>query len=72
MTDNIKYFEDTLLSDRILDALYDMHFDTCTPIQAACIDPIIEASFPDNDFDIGNIIPLKKAEGLNKALLRQL
>lgn len=42
MTDNIKYFEDTLLSDRILDALYDMHFDTCTPIQAACIDPIIE------------------------------
>ena len=25
MTDNIKYFEDTLLSDRILDALYDMH-----------------------------------------------
>ena len=37
-----KYFEETLLNDNILDALYDMRFETCTPIQAACIDPIIE------------------------------
>ena len=37
-----KYFEETLLNDNILDALYDMRFDACTPIQAACIDPIIE------------------------------
>ena len=37
-----KYFEETLLNDNILDALYDMRFDACTPLQAACIDPIIE------------------------------
>jgi superfamily II DNA/RNA helicase len=37
-----KYFEETLLNDNILDALYDMRFEACTPIQAACIDPIIE------------------------------
>lgn len=37
-----KYFEETLLNDNVLDALYDMRFDACTPIQAACIDPIIE------------------------------
>lgn len=36
------YFDETLLNDNILDALYDMHFDECTPIQEACIDPIIE------------------------------
>lgn len=36
------YFDETLLNDNVLDALYDMHFDKCTPIQAACIDPIIE------------------------------
>lgn len=36
------YFDETLLNDNILDALYDMRFDKCTPIQAACIDPIIE------------------------------
>lgn len=36
------YFDETLLNDNVLDALYDMHFDECTPIQAACIDPIIE------------------------------
>ena len=26
-------FEETYLNDNILDALYDMHFDDCTPIQ---------------------------------------
>ncbi len=42
MEDNIKYFDETLLNDNVLDALYDMRFEVCTPIQAACIDPIIE------------------------------
>ena len=42
MTDEITYFDETLLNDNILDALYDMHFDKCTPIQSKCIDPIIE------------------------------
>ncbi len=36
------YFDETQLNDNVLDALYDMRFETCTPIQAACIDPIIE------------------------------
>ena len=36
------HFDETLLNDNVLDALWDMHFDQCTPIQAACIDPIIE------------------------------
>ena len=35
-------FDETYLNDNILDALWDMHFDQCTPIQAKCIDPIIE------------------------------
>lgn len=35
-------FEETLLNDNILDALWDMRFEECTPIQEACIDPIIE------------------------------
>ena len=42
MDNNKLYFDETLLNDNVLDALYDMHFDVCTPIQAACIDPIIE------------------------------
>ena len=41
---NITYFDETLLNDNVLDALYDMRFEKCTPIQAACIDPIIEGS----------------------------
>ena len=36
------YFSDLELSDDILDALYDMHFDECTPIQEQCIPPILE------------------------------
>ncbi len=42
MEENTTYFDETLLNDNVLDALYDMHFEVCTPIQAACIDPIIE------------------------------
>lgn len=42
MEEKTTYFDETLLNDNILDALYDMRFETCTPIQAACIDPIIE------------------------------
>jgi len=39
--DNKLYFEDLPLSEDILDALYDMHFDVCTPIQEGCIPPIL-------------------------------
>ena len=35
-------FEDTYLNDNILDALYDMHFDECTPIQERCIPEILD------------------------------
>ncbi|MCH5311178.1 MAG: DEAD/DEAH box helicase [Prevotella sp.] len=35
-------FEDTYLNDNILDALYDMHFEDCTPIQEGCIPPILD------------------------------
>ncbi len=42
MDEKTLYFDETQLNDNVLDALYDMHFDQCTPIQAACIDPIIE------------------------------
>jgi len=36
------YFEDLPLSDDVLDALYDMRFEQCTPVQAQCIPPILE------------------------------
>lgn len=36
------YFDETELNDNILDALYDMHFDECTPIQAQTISPILQ------------------------------
>lgn len=36
------YFEDLDLDDRLLDALYDMHFEKCTPIQAKAIPAIIQ------------------------------
>ncbi len=36
------FFEDLDLSDDILDALYDMHFEECTPVQAKCIPPLLE------------------------------
>ena len=35
-------FEDTYLNDNILDALYDMHFEECTPIQEKCIPEILD------------------------------
>ena len=35
-------FEETDLNDNILDALYDMHFDECTPIQEKCIPEILD------------------------------
>lgn len=35
------YFEDLPLSEDVLDALYDMRFETCTPIQAGCIPQIL-------------------------------
>ena len=36
------YFEDLPLSEDILDALYDMHFETCSPIQEKCIPHLLE------------------------------
>ena len=35
-------FEDTYLNDNILDALYDMRFEDCTPIQEKCIPEILD------------------------------
>ena len=36
------FFEDLDLNDNILDALYDMRFSECTPIQEKCIPEILE------------------------------
>ena len=36
------FFEELPLSDDVLDALWDMRFEKCTPIQAQCIPPILE------------------------------
>lgn len=36
------YFDELDLNDNILDALWDMHFDECTPIQEACIPHILQ------------------------------
>lgn len=36
------FFDELNLSDNILDALWDMHFDECTPVQEACIPKILE------------------------------
>nr|WP_308571773.1 DEAD/DEAH box helicase [uncultured Prevotella sp.] len=35
-------FEELNLNDHVLDALYDMHFDNCTPIQEKCIPEILK------------------------------
>lgn len=35
-------FEELLTNDDLLDALYDMHFDDCTPIQELAIPPVLE------------------------------
>ena len=36
------FFDELGLSDNVLDALYDMHFDTCTPVQEKCIPEILK------------------------------
>ena len=38
----IMYFDELDLNDNVLDALYDMRFDTCTPIQEKCIPEILK------------------------------
>lgn len=35
-------FDELLTNDDLLDALYDMHFDECTPIQEMAIPPVLE------------------------------
>ena len=35
-------FEELDLNDNVLDALYDMRFDECTPVQENCIPPILD------------------------------
>ena len=34
-------FDELDLNDNVLDSLYDMHFDTCTPVQEKCIPEIL-------------------------------
>ena len=36
------YFDELALSDEVLDALWDMHFDTCTPVQEKTIPVILD------------------------------
>ncbi len=36
------YFDELNLNDNVLDALYDMRFETCTPIQEKCIPQILK------------------------------
>ncbi len=36
------YFDELALSDHVLDALWDMHFDTCTPVQEQTIPVILD------------------------------
>jgi len=36
------YFDELALSDEVLDALWDMHFDECTPVQEQAIPVILE------------------------------
>ena len=36
------YFDELPLSDEVLDALWDMHFDTCTPVQEQAIPVILD------------------------------
>ena len=38
----IMYFDELALSDEVLDALWDMHFDVCTPVQEKTIPVILE------------------------------
>lgn len=41
-TETTVYFEDFALSEDVLDALWDMRFEKCTPIQAQCIPQILD------------------------------
>ena len=36
------YFDELALSDEVLDALWDMHFDECTPVQEKTIPVILD------------------------------
>ena len=36
------YFDELALSDEVLDALWDMHFDVCTPVQEQAIPLLLE------------------------------
>ena len=38
------YFDELDLNDNVLDALYDMRFDTCTPVQEKCIPEILNGN----------------------------
>ncbi len=38
------YFDELDLNDNVLDALYDMRFDTCTPVQERCIPEILKGN----------------------------
>uniref|UniRef100_UPI00065F9513 DEAD/DEAH box helicase n=1 Tax=Segatella buccae TaxID=28126 RepID=UPI00065F9513 len=38
------YFDELDLNDNVLDALYDMHFDSCTPVQEKCIPEILKGN----------------------------
>ena len=38
------FFDELDLNDNVLDALYDMHFDECTPIQEKCIPEILKGN----------------------------
>ncbi len=38
------YFDELDLNDNVLDALYDMRFDTCTPVQEKCIPEILDGN----------------------------
>lgn len=35
-------FDEILTNDEVLDGLWDMHFDECTPIQEHTIPPVLE------------------------------
>lgn len=38
------YFDELDLNDNVLDALYDMRFETCTPVQGQCIPEILKGN----------------------------
>ena len=38
------YFDELDLNNNVLDALYDMRFDVCTPVQEKCIPEILKGN----------------------------